>query len=140
MSRERERVQNGPGPEPSRTKQSFMEGTNPNSIVAQYKRTGVVNHITQGEGVYGDFDQFESLQGALMQVEAMWDEFAALGARVRDEAGNDPLQFANMLETEEGSERLVVAGLMITDPETGEVRQPKPPPEEVVREEETVTE
>lgn len=130
MSRERERVRTKVGKR-SLTKQSFADATNPNTIVAQYKRTGVVNHITQGQGIYGNFDQFESLQGALIQVESMWKEFESLGARVRDEADNDPLVFAQMLESEEGSERLVVAGLQISDPETGEIRQPKPP-EEVV--------
>lgn len=147
-ARQGERVQPETG-ERSMTKQSFVDACNPNTIVAQYKRSGVVNHITQGEGVYGDFDQFESLQGALIQVESMWKEFDALGAKVRDEADNDPLIFAQMLGDEEGSERLVCAGLFITDPETGEIREPKVPedqertvratPEEVVSEEKTGT-
>lgn len=154
MTRERERVYAVIGDEPSRTKQSFAEACNPNVIVEKYKRTGVVNHITPGDGVYGNFDQFESLQGALEKVEAMWKEFGSLSAHVRDEADNDPLIFAQMLESEDGLEDLVQAGLRVVDPETGEIRVPKTPefdeevrriqagepPKGDVREGETVTE
>lgn len=147
MSAARERVSvTTPVGERSMTKQSFKDQCNFNLIVANYQKTGVVHGIRQGMSVYGDFDQYENLHGALEQVHAMTAQFRALPAHVRDAAGNDPVELAKMLESEEGQQQLVQAGLDLRDgdgnritfkePEVMVPRGDKPPtPEEVVRQE-----
>ncbi len=130
--------------EESLTKQSFADQSNANWIVAQYRRTGVATHITAGESVYGDFDQAETLMGAYEKVQAAGDLFRGLSSRIRDAAGNDPLVFATMLETEQGRKALEVGGLRFfeegegPDPEieedriAGGLRDTPPAPKESV--------
>jgi len=46
----------------SRTKQSFIEETDVNTIMGRWRRTGVIEHLAKAEPRYGDFATTISLQ------------------------------------------------------------------------------
>ena len=61
----------------SRTKQSFKDECDINNILSKYQKTGIVNHINQSEGQYGDFTSEQDYQKALNTVIQAQDMFSS---------------------------------------------------------------
>lgn len=99
--------------EETRTKQSFKDECDINNILSKYAKTGIVNHINQSEGQYGDFSSEQDYQKALNIVIEAQNTFASLPAEVRDKFANDPAQFLKFTEKEENIEELVKMGLAV---------------------------
>ena len=106
----RERVRTPVGTR-SRTKQSFMDQTDINLIMKKFGRTGVLEHTTHKEPQYGDFTMSVDLQEAIELVKTAQEKFMGLPAEVRFAAGNSPVQYSEMLASEEGAMMLQEAGL-----------------------------
>lgn len=108
--------------EVSRTKQSFREEVNINSIVRKYRSGVLVTHLNNKAPMYGDVSHALDLQAALNLVHEAEESFMDLPPEVRKAAQNDPVRLLEMLATEEGTQELVEAGLdgdipRIGDPE-----------------------
>lgn len=97
---------------PSRTKQSFKDAADINNVVRQYAQTGVISNVTRREPIYGDFSEVADLQQSLERVQAAQAEFDALHPEIRFAAQNDPVQFLNMMASEEGVKALRAAGMI----------------------------
>lgn len=97
----------------SRTKQSFKDECDINNILSKYQKTGIVSHINQSEGQYGDFTSEQDYQTALNTVIQAQDMFSSLSAEVRDKFANDPAQFLKFVEKEENAEELIKMGLAV---------------------------
>lgn len=89
MTTKRRRVQFTPS-QPSRTKQSFKEECNVNSILDRYRRTGQLTHVRVSLGQYGDFTQFNDYQEAINLVLDAQQQFDQLPAHLRERFGNSP--------------------------------------------------
>lgn len=100
----------------SRTKQEFSKEANINWIMKNYAKTSVIKSLNPRSPLYQDNSTVQGLQESLELVAAAQDDFGALPSEVRRAASNDPLQFAAMLSTQEGSEILHEAGLDIELP------------------------
>lgn len=96
----------------SRTKQSHKDECDVNNIVRKHASTGLLNHVTRREPLYGDFTGVISLQDSLENVAAAQAEFDALPSAIRAAANNDPLEFARMVAHPEGAAALEEAGLV----------------------------
>lgn len=97
---------------PSLTKQSFRHDCNINNIVAKYRQTGVVQHLSARKPVYMDVSEVSDYQAALACITAADEAFASLPAIVRKEFGNDPARFADYASNPEHAENLRAWGLL----------------------------
>ncbi len=96
--------------------QQHREGVHIDTIVARYRQTQEWNHINPKSAMYTEgygLDHNMTLQEAFDQVDAHIDRFMQLDAEIRKAAGNDPVQFREMLLTEEGMTVLEDAGLAV---------------------------
>jgi len=74
----------------SRTKQSFIEETDVNTIMGRWRRTGVIEHLAKAEPRYGDFDTADDYLSAMQKVKDADSAFLELPAEVRAAVGNNP--------------------------------------------------
>lgn len=97
---------------PSRAKQSFKEECDINNILAQFKRTGIVRHITQRQALYMDLPSDIDLQTSLAIVRKADKAFSELPAKVRDRFGNDPARLLAALQDPRMTDELRDLGLL----------------------------
>lgn len=114
---------------PGRTKQSFRDEVNVNSIVAKYKATGLVNHVRTNPGTYTDMSDARSYHESLNLVHNSQALFNALPSAIRTKFGNDPSQLMAFMEDKKNIPEAVKLGLLRVS------RPPKsskaaPPPKE----------
>lgn len=82
----------------SHTKQSCKEECDINNILKQYKKTGIMTHISNASASYLDLPTDFDYQSALNTVMEAEQAFAELPSKVRDRFGNDPYKFLAGLE------------------------------------------
>lgn len=97
--------------ERSRTKQSFKDSTNINTIVERHRVSGEAPPFNNETPLYGDFSNATDLHSSMNRVSAAEDSFATLKATIRDASDNSPVRFLEMLETQQGKDTLHKAGL-----------------------------
>lgn len=113
--------------EPGKTEKSHMKKCDINTIVNQFTKTGLVNHVRTTEPVYEISDPFD-LREALDIVHSAEQMFRDLPAKLRKKYNNDPVELAAAVQTQEGIDELAEHGVHITN---GEI-SPTPPAEPVV--------
>lgn len=82
---------------PSRTKQSEKKACDINFIISRYQKTGMLEHINQNRGIYGEApaaDYREALE-TVRKADAL---FKALPSSVRNRFDNDPAEFLAFCE------------------------------------------
>lgn len=79
------------------TKQSAKDECDINNILAQYKRTGIITHISSMQAQYLDLPSDVDYQASIEVVKTAEEAFSTLPAKVRDRFGNDPFQFLGAL-------------------------------------------
>lgn len=100
-------------PQERRTKSEFREECDINTIIAKYRRTGLLPQSARAAMArYGDFSQVPTFQEMNDRVLAAHEVFAALPAKVRDAFRNDPGEFIAAADTEEGRKLYRELGLM----------------------------
>ncbi|AXH73208.1 MAG: internal scaffolding protein [Microviridae sp.] len=82
-----------PTGEHSMTKQSHKAECDINNILSQYKKTGLINHITSKQPSYSELPDELDYQNAQNTLISAQNTFAALPSKVRDHFGNDPASF-----------------------------------------------
>lgn len=97
---------------PSMAKQSFKEECDINNILARYARSGIIDHLSQYGGSYGDFTNTpSSYQEAVEIVFRAQEMFASVPAKIRARFGNDPAEFLSFVEDPANIEELRQLGL-----------------------------
>ncbi len=109
-----ERVQLDPGP--GRTKQSFSEESNINLIMKKYEKTGMLDHLNQYEGRYGDFIAAPDYHTAMNSIRSAGEMFMQIPATIRAKFDNDPAQFLAFVQNPDNREQMVEMGLAHHDP------------------------
>lgn len=79
------------------TKQEFKDECDINTILTQYKRTGIIQHIMAQPPVYGDLPEPQDYQTSLEMFRHAGEAFDALPAVVRRYFQNDPRQLLDAL-------------------------------------------
>lgn len=103
----------------SKTKQEFKQDVDVNFIVKKFQMTGSVSHLARAKPQFADVSNAVSLHAAMNMMKEATKGFSDLSSAIRAEAGNSPVRFLEMLESEEGTADLVEAGLQLELP-TGE--------------------
>jgi phage internal scaffolding protein len=92
---------------PSLTRQEFAEECDINTIMAQYERTGVINHVARSDPMYLDYTSVpRDLQSAMNFMRDASSEFMRLPAHVRKEFDNDPSRFVAFAEDPKNVEKM----------------------------------
>lgn len=126
----RNRVQQGPGPEPSRTKQSFAAECNVNNIVARFPDLTQLGAGSGRQPRFGDISGVEDLHSAMNMVFEAEARFAELPSAVRSRFRNDPVELVNFLGDENNRDEAVKLGLVNGPPEPAEgAAVPSPAPD-----------
>jgi len=94
----------------SRTKQSFKEECDINTIVRKFGVTGLVP-VPSKLPTYGDFTGVIDYQTALNAVKAADDVFEALPSALRKRFDNDPQKFVEFCENPDNLKELQDLGL-----------------------------
>lgn len=75
------------------TKQSHKKECDINNILAQYKKTGIINHISSNQPKYLDLPDSLDYQQSLHVIMQAQESFASLPAVVRNRFNNNPAEF-----------------------------------------------
>ena len=110
--------------DPSRTKQSFKEECDINTILKRFNITGQVP-VGPLQPQYGDFSGVIDYQTALNAVIAAQDSFNALPATLRNRFANDPAAFVDFCSDESNREEMIRLGLVIEKATEVAVESPK---------------
>lgn len=94
-----------------RTKQSFKEECDINSILKKFERTGVVPGNAKTPK-YGDFSEGTTYQEALNLVITAEQQFASLPARARERFQNDPAKFLDFATNASNADEMAKMGLI----------------------------
>lgn len=113
---------------PSLTEQSHRNEVDINSIIARYRRTGVLGTPTQvREMFYGDFSavgSFHEVQNIIMDAAK---RFMELPSNVRLAFENDPARFLDAFKDDSQLQKLIDLGLVkAPDPVVGTLDNPAP--------------
>lgn len=94
------------------TKQSHKQECDINYILTQFKKTGIITHISNQTPVYDDLpDQFD-YQSSLNLLQAAGDSFSALPSVVRRYFDNDPALLLAALHNPEMRSKLEELGIL----------------------------
>ena len=108
----RERVAAAVDDGDGRTMQEFKDECDINNILKKYQRSGLVDHVREFEGRYGDFTAAVDYQEALNITIQAQDMFMTLPSAVRNRFENDPGQFLAFANNPENEEELREMGLL----------------------------
>lgn len=90
----------------SRTKQSMKDDCDINFIVARYRRTGALEHVARGVPVFADVADVGEYREVLERLRAAEEYFLTLPAKVREQFGNDPVEYVAALGDPAAQDRL----------------------------------
>lgn len=106
-------------PEKTMTKQAFKDECDINNIMSKYQKTGLIEHVQNVQGSYGDFTSVQDYQLSLNQVIAAQEAFDQLPAKIRERFANDPSHLMSFLGDEKNRDEAIRLGLL---------EAPEPPP------------
>lgn len=95
----------------SMTKQSHAKECDINTILKNYKKTGLVDHININRGVYNQFIGVTDYHSALNAVIAAEEAFLSLPSGIRSKFDNDAGRFVKFVEDPNNEKALVEMGL-----------------------------
>lgn len=99
----------------SRTRQSFNDETNINNIMARFDKTGLIDHVNEHQGSYGDFSEISDYHTALNHVIQAQDSFNSLPSKLRAHFDNDPGLFLDFMTDPANTEEIKKMGLSPTN-------------------------
>lgn len=119
----------------SRTKQSHAKECDINQIMAKFQKTGIVTHLANYQGQYGDITSmdFKEAMDTVVRAQGMFDD---LPSSIRNRFANDPTQFMDFIQNPTNDPQIEAEAV-----ELG-LKQPKetiPVPSEVTTETTTET-
>lgn len=83
-----------------------------NRIMDRYVRDGVIEHVRDYGGQYGDFTNVPDYATCLNMVAEAEDCFAALPAKIRAKFENDPGQFLEFVSDPSNRDEMALMGLL----------------------------
>lgn len=113
--------------------QEFADECDINTIMSRYENDGILDHVNNFQGSYGDFTSAQDYQSSLNQVIEAEAAFMDLPANIRARFGNDPAQLIGFLESDRAEDiaESVKLGLRVAQepPSTPEPKGPEARPE-----------
>lgn len=110
----------------SRTKQSFRDQVNINTIIKKHRRTGMIRHLNAKKPFYGDVSHITDYQTALETVKNAENLFMNMSSEIRERFQNDPQQMIDFLNNVDNREEAIKLGMVLKKPENDEQNDEKP--------------
>lgn len=85
-------------PSDSMTEQHHAEEVEIHNIMKRYQKTGIMNHVSKFQPMYGDFINAPDFLEAQQKIAAAQSMFEELPSHVRDKFGNDPAAFLEFIQ------------------------------------------
>lgn len=95
----------------SMTKQAAADECDINNIMAQFRKTGLLTHVRQNEGEYGDFTnalEYHECLNKLREADAM---FSTMPSDLRAKFDNDPAKFLDFAQNPDNQQEMIDLGL-----------------------------
>lgn len=108
------------------TKQEMQKDCDINNIMARFEKTGLIDHVNENKGSYGDFSEIQSYQISLNQVIAAKAMFDSLPAKIRNRFNNAPQAFLNFVDDPENQEEMQIMGLIPNKTRADDLEEPEP--------------
>ncbi len=83
-----------------------------NRIMARFEKTGLIEHVNEHQGQYGDYSEVQDYQSSLDQVMGAKAMFASLPADLRTMFDNDPGKFLDFATNPENAQEMREMGLL----------------------------
>ena len=96
----------------SLTKQAMKKDCDINEILRKYNKTGVITHLANSEGQYGDFSEVTGYQDAMQAVLDAKDMFMELPSYLRKRFGNNPESLLAFLNDSDNLDEAIELGLV----------------------------
>ena len=116
------------------TRQAHKDECDINVIMGKYLQTGLIAHVNQFEGRYGDFAAIDFAEAMATVTEAQ-EMFMTIPSDIREQFGNDPGNFLEFATNPENQGKLEELGLLPSESKhptvlaKDTVAPPPPPPE-----------
>lgn len=107
----------------SRTQQHFKDEVDINRIMAKYRKTGVIQHVTRARQVYGEFDTTSNMAEQFQTVAKAQQQFDMLPAEIRNKFKNSIPGFFAYIADPANREDCIAMGIFEKPP-----APPSPPP------------
>ena len=101
---------------PTRTQQQFRDKVNVNSIMAKYRKTGLIEHVRTNPGIYSDLTELPDYMTAMQTVINANRTFETIPANIRLRFQNDPAQLISFLSDPSNNDEALKLGLIIPQP------------------------
>lgn len=117
--------------DPGMTRQSEKDSCDINIIMRQYQKTGLLTHVREHQGEYGEFVEMD-FHAAMNAVTSAQQMFETVPSEIRAKFGNDPGAFLDAVTDPERVEEIRQLGLLPSErvAEPAEPVQEPPPPAE----------
>ncbi|WNK12921.1 MAG: internal scaffolding protein [Microvirus sp.] len=92
------------------TEQGHKDECDVNNIIKKYDRTGLINHVSRFEAMYGDVGSLEFREALDLQIR-VGQNFNELPSEIRKRFNNDPASFLAFLENPKNNAEAVELGL-----------------------------
>jgi phage internal scaffolding protein len=119
----------------TRTQQHFKDECDINLILAKYKKTGVLTHVSRARERYGDFSDYSGLADKMDVMVRANQAFELLPAELRNRFGNSVPAFLQYIEDPRHLDECVALGIydkpkadVVTPPQTPSAPDPQDPP------------
>lgn len=98
--------------EPSLTQQQFAEDCDINCIISKFTKTGLLTHVKESQGSYGDFLKIPDYQTSLNLITQAQSDFNLLPPQLRSKFQNDPNNLINYLSQPQNQDEAIKLGLL----------------------------
>jgi len=96
---------------PSLTKQSFANECNINHIMKKFQKSGLVDHLNENKGEYGNYIGYEDYHTSMNKILAADIAFSSIPSSIRANFNNDPAKFLEFAQNPENLDELIEMGL-----------------------------
>lgn len=100
----------------SATKQSFKDECDINTILKKYRKSGLLEHVSQYQGKYADLSEPTDYQTALNIVIQATAAFDSLPSNIRKRFANNPGAFLEFADNPDNQEEMIKLGLATRKP------------------------
>lgn len=97
---------------PSKTKQSFKNECDINTILSRFYKTGALTHVSSVPPQYGDFLNSDDYHSAMNRILAINDTFESLPSKIRSRFENDPAKLLDFLGDDSNRVEAIKLGLI----------------------------
>lgn len=97
---------------PGRTKQSFRDECDINTILRKYVKSGFLSHVRDNPGQYGDFSDVDDYHTALNKICEANEGFLTLPSELRSRFSNDPSELIAFLANPDNRDEAIALGLI----------------------------